>query len=353
MYIPVLRYRLAERGAFKALSKINVFKQDKIIPLVEIVQHYPTGRVPSVQKSFEQVYTEEFQENEFPIIIDIPLYLDLSLRKIEEKYKRFLEANKLDMDVRLNYLLKLSKLPNVIPVVTYDPNTDNEINSLRYQENKLRKSFANSNLCFRIFTDASKEMLRELKNLVQPKDIVLLDLQYDYYLSNRLLKLYEELHDLKIQNKCITGLIHTPFANNFSSSTISNDTIINKLDNSLLENYKRLNFDAFGDFAGTKRDTLIESYRGQITSIFYCREYNKYIGFTARPSMNPKDYALIIAPSISKSKYWSSYDNNHQLTCPGCFEIQNKVDNINHPGNRSTWKAISIEHYVYSIGESI
>lgn len=353
MYIPILRYRLAERGAFKVLSKINIFREDKIIPLIEIVQHYPTGRIPSVQKSFEQVYTEEFGGKSFPIIIDIPLYMDLSFKKIEDKYKRFLEPSKLDINIRLNYLLKLSRLQNIIPVVTYDPNNDNITDIISYQENLLRKSFVSGRICFRIFSGAGKDVISQIENVIKAQDILLLDIQYDDYRSKKLLRLYDELHELKNQYKFKLGLIYTPIPSDFQSSTIINDSIINKLDNSLIENYKNLYFDAFGDFAGVKNNVLTESHRGQITNIFYCKENNKYIGFTAKPSMNPKDYALKIAPSIFNSQYWNTYSKEHKLTCPGCFDMVNKVNNINHPGNRSTWKAISIEHYICSISELI
>jgi hypothetical protein len=353
MYIPVLRYRLAERGAFKTLSKINIFLPEKVIPLIEIVQHYPTGRVPSIQKSFEQVYTEEFQGSNFPIIIDIPLYIDLSVKKIEDKYKRFLEPNKLDIDVRLNYLLKLSKLPSVIPVVSYDPEDVNTINTLSHQENILRKNFVNGRLCYRIFGSSGKEAFTILNSLIMPDDILLLDLEGNNYHSKDILDLYEKLYKLRENKKCKIGIIDAPIPNNFSSSTIANNSIINKLDNSLLLSYKTLNFDIFGDYAGVKKDSLVESHRGQITNIYYCRKINKYIGFTAKPSIDPKDYALKIAPSIFTSVYWNNYSSEHHHTCPGCVEIFDKVNNTSHPGNRSTWKSISIEHYIYSVSEGL
>lgn len=351
MYIPVLRYRLAERGAFKTLSKKNIFSSEKIVPLIEIVQHYPTGRIPSVQKSFEQVYTEEFEGNEFPIIIDIPLYVDLRVKNLEEKYKRFLEPNKLDIEVRLNYLLKLSKVKGIIPVVSYDPNIKYANDTLIFQESYLRKNFAHGKLCFRIFTNARLEILTELKCLTGPEDIVLLDLQNEDYRDDKLFNLYEQLKSLRAQNKCKIGLIYAPISGSFSSSMITEGTVISKLDNSLVKNYKELNFDAFADFAGVKKDTLVESYRGQITNIFYCSRNNSYIGFTAKPSMDPKDYAIKIAPAITKSLFWNSFTPKHHECCPGCIEIMNKVNNILHPGNRSTWKSINIEHYIYSINE--
>jgi hypothetical protein len=353
MYIPVLRYRLAEKRALKTLGMNNVFSSKKIIPLLEIIQHYPTGRTPQRPKSFEQVYTEEFQGFSFPVIIDFPTYINLNANKIEERYRTFLRDTVQYVDIRINYMLRLSKLPNVIPSITYNPGTSFNPGTLLTQAAEFRKSFKIGIVCFRIFPNAADIILDELKKSVMSGDIVLLDLQGDNYRDSKLDEIYLKLYYIKKSVKCKIGLIHSAITEKFQNSTIENGTVIPRLDASLINLFKDLDFDCYSDYAGIKKDLLLESFRGFITNLYYCSSINKYVGFTAKPSKDPKDYAAVIAPSILSSSYYKSYSVQHHRSCPGCIEIADKAGNLLHPGNRSTWKSISIEHYIYSLFEML
>jgi hypothetical protein len=357
MYIPILRYRLGERTAFKALAEINVFHPKKVIPLIEIVQHYNSGRIPKVHKSFEAIYTEELGDYNFPILIDIPMYFDLSVKKMKDTYKNFLFMNTADINIRINNLIRLSKLKNIIPVISYNPLQSYQQGMLSFQENSLRKKFHNRSVAYRVFLNSKKNLpivlLNELKQIIKADDIVLLDIGDEKYDSILLNNSYKMLNSLKQNLKCYTALINSPIPDKLPSASIINDTPIINLENSLAMQYKSLGFDYFADYAGIRKDNLIESFRGYVTNIFFNSKYNKYIGFSAKPSKDPKDFAMKIAPSIIHSEFWTIYSPEHHCSCPGCMLISTKVHNEAHPGNRSTWKAISIEHYIYSIYENI
>jgi hypothetical protein len=349
MYIPILRYRQSEIAAIKTMSSTNVFTTGKIMPLIEIVQLYPSGRIPKTSKTFYEVYPKELSNYKFPIIIDIPMYIDLNTPKIENKYKEFLEPINNCINTRISYLKSLSCIKNLIPTITYNPREKYISGTLTFQEKELRSTFNGNSVCFRLYNDVSDSVINELSNLIKKEDILLLDLDEKKHITADLFNIYMKINAIKNASKCKTVLVRSVITNSFKNSTIKNCSVINDFDNSFLNDYKKLGFDAFGDFSGIKKDSLTESFRGYITNIFYTNTLNRYIGFTAHPSMHPKTYSTVIAPSIISSNFWSNIDSHHKQICPGCIGIINKKDNVLHPGNRTTWKSLTIEHYIYSI----
>ncbi|MEJ8554247.1 beta family protein [Tepidibacter sp. Z1-5] len=362
-YMPVLRSRENEKRAFKNFFDNKIFSSNTIIPLIEIIQYSPNRKNTTDSKLpeeiFEESYVNEFKNYDFPIIVDIPMYIDLN-SNIKQKYKDFLSemlsnSNKKTPSKRLIYFNKLSKLKNIIPVVSYNPNAPYPLKTISTQEKYLRTNF--NKIAFRVFVNINTitHILNEVEQSITSEDILILDLQDDDYKETKFNTLFQKIEDIKTSKKCKTIILNTPITEDIikKNKNVQNDCPINAIDNSIVFSYKSFGFDAFGDYAGIKKylgpDNNGNNYNPPVTyNIFYAYHQNKYIKFKSQTINASKP---VVAPSITKSKCWNMYGHTHHKNCPGCIEINNKSIDTSKPGNWGTWQAINIQHYIYTMND--
>lgn len=145
---------------------------------------------------------------------------------------------------------------------------------------------------------------------------------------------------------CSTVLIRSAINNDVIFKNMVQDSIVVEADNSLLNNYSSLGFNAFGDYAGVRRDTSIGNGGPSNISVgflYYSWHYNSYIGFKGiQPSYS--EFISTVKPTLMQSQYWQFYDSLHHATCVGCLNISSTTSK-----SSTDWKRYSIEHYISTL----
>lgn len=334
------------------LEALNtVALSDKTLPLLELIQHNPTGRTLSTPTPFENIFKKNLKNIKFPLMVDIPMYINLSVTKLKKNIRDFLNPIYLNQNLRIDHYNLLSGISSIIPVISYKPTTPYIPNFITYQENNLRTNFPI--LAFRVFCNSNiYSILTEISSIIKNTDYLILDLESNDYKDSSITPLYATIENYKKKLGFKSIILHTPIPNSVSNTSITNSVKVPGTDNSLLKQFSTsFKFDAIGDYAGIKKDDLVEGFMGYIATIFYKYSTNDYIGYTANPSKNPNTYKTVIAPDIIGSHCWSSYSSNHHKNCKGCTHIDQINSGLTTSGSRTTWKTICIQHYIYTMEE--
>lgn len=337
-YVPVLRYRREERGALRTL---NI--SDKTMPLIEIMKE----RAGQFKKGdFTETYLRDFEEYKYPFIVDFPIYFHVT-NSTTQNIREFLRKLKQRPSDRLDYFLQLSSNKNVIPSISYNIEDKYIKNSYVKDALVLRNSF--SRLAFRIFeTPDYDSVMRDIEKVIQKNDILLYDIDDAPHSQNFLLTRYEHIKELKNKVGFETVLIRSAIGKSIVFNRLQDDRPVLSADNSLLTEYSKYGFDAFGDFAGIRKDTNITDGGPEEASpgfLFYSWHINSYIGYKGRVA-DWAEFTDHIKPTVINSDYWENYNDSHHENCPGCTKI------LGNPGNSAgNWKRYTIQHYIYTIQE--
>lgn len=337
-YVPVLRYRREERGALRSL-KIS----DKTIPLIEIMKEkagqYKKG-------SFEETYLRDFQQYQYPFMVDFPTYFHI-VNSTTQNIREFLLKLKQKPSERILYFEKLSKNKNLIPVISYNTEVPYLNGTYINDASLLKNSF--DKVAFRIFQNQDFDyVLNDIKESIKECDILIYDIDDAPHTQSFLVNRYKEINDLKKSVGFKSVLIRSAISKNIVFNRLEDGMPVLNADNSLLNSYAQYGFDSFGDFAGIRKDTSITNGGPEDPSpgfLFYSWHINSYIGYKGRVA-DWKEFTNHIKPSVMHSSYWANYNNHHHDNCPGCLNV------INDPGNSAgNWKRYTIQHYIYTIQE--
>ncbi len=340
-YVPVLRYRQEERAALRQLAL-----SAKTMPLVEIVTAKPHS---SMKGAFSDLYTKDLASIEVSCMIDFPTHLSLSKSTIDN-VRDFLLPLKRDRSRVIDMMLALAEVPGAIPVLSYDPQGQYEATTLVNETKTLRQQF--NRLAFRMFAGSSDLLLDELETVVNKNDIVILDIDIAPHSSPALKPICGRLLALKKKTLCSLVIIRSALSPRLTNIGLVDGQPIADADNSLRDVYAAYGFDAFGDFAGIKKDDLVKGGRISPGTVYYFWDENVYIGYRGRkPDLS--EFATHIAPTIAQSRYWQQTSDRHKASCPGCRYVQDVLTGVASGRNQGLWKRISIMHYIYSMEEHL
>ncbi len=341
-YVPVLRYRKAEIFALR-----NVKLSSKVLPLLEIMKE----KAGLIRKgSFQSTHCQEFSSYTNPFLVDFPLYFKIT-NSTYKSIRSFLGQLKRNPDLRLDLFEKLVTNKNMIPVVSYDYKNVYKIGSYISDENRLRNSF--SRLGFRIFETNErdfKNVLNDIEKIIQKNDILIYDIDNAPHTQPFLQARYSSIHSLKKNKGCTTVIVRSAVNPDIIFNRLTDNAPVLQADNSLLSSYHNYNFDAFGDFAGIRKDSQITDGGPEDPSVgflFYSWDKNCFIGYRGHlPDWG--EFTNHIRPLVMSSNAWSSFSNSHIQNCPGCKLISRG------PGNSAAnWKQVSIMHYLHTMEERL
>lgn len=338
-YVPILRYRTAEARALK-----NVTITSKTMPLLELVQEIP---LRSKKLTFNDAYTEELSIYSFPFMVDIPLYLNVN-NSTRPKIKTFLTQFKLNPSLKVDYYKMLSSNPNIIPVLSYADNPRKCLtNNFKSDIKKLRPFF--NQVAFRFFNSNDFiSIMKDIESIILPNDILLFDIGKTKLNTPKIMTMLLSIVSSTIFSNCTTVLIRSAINNDVIFKDMIQDSIVANADNSLLYSYSLLGFDAFGDYAGIRRDTSISdggSSKASVGFLYYSWQCNGYIGFKGiQPAYS--EFISTIKPTTMQSRYWKYYKYLHHKTCIGCSNISST-----NSKSYTDWKRYSIEHYISTLEE--
>ncbi|MED0759007.1 hypothetical protein P4S96_17780 [Aneurinibacillus thermoaerophilus] len=278
--------------------------------------------------------------------LDFPLYFHV-VNSTTASIRDFLRTLKVNPAQRLTYFEQLSSNPNLIPVISYNAEAPYVPNSYVSDENRLRQTF--NRLAFRIFENPDfNTVLHDINLVIRPDDILLYDIGAAPHTQPFLQAKYNLLQQTKARKGCRTVIIRSAINPNIIFNRLIDGGVVLDADNSLLNAYSTYGFDAFGDFAGIRKDHSITDGGPEDPSpgfLFYCATNNYFIGYKGRtPDWN--EFTNHIQPSVINSQTWRNHGPIHHQNCPGCQRISS------NPGNSAgNWKRISIQHYLHTMEE--
>lgn len=340
-YIPVLRYRQEERAALKQLAL-----SAKTMPLIEIVTAKPHS---SMKGSFSELYVKDLASIEVSCMIDFPTHLSLSKSTLDN-VRDFLLPLKRDRSRVIKMMLALAEVPGAVPVISYDPQAQYVATTLVNEARTLKQQF--ERLAFRVFAGSSGLLLDELEAVVNKNDIVILDIDTAPHISPALKPIYGRLLSLREKTLCSLVIIRSALSPQLTNIGLVDGQPIADADNSLRDVYAAHGFDAFGDFAGIRKDDLVKGGRISPGVVYYFWDENVYVGYRGRkPDLS--EFATHIAPTVAQSRYWHHTSDHHKASCPGCRYIQDVLTGVASGRSQGLWKRISIMHYIYSMEEHL
>lgn len=338
-YVPVLRHRQEEWAALRSVGLSN-----KFLPLVEIVKELPRS---NARGTFQTIYTRDLSSLNHPVIVDFPTYVQM-VPATKAEVRRFLQPLQANLQLRTQLFQQLSGVTALIPTVTYNPQIPYVQGTVAQLAGALRPTFAR--LAFRLFFTGFVQALADVTNVAQPGDIILLDIDDLPQASPALAGLYQQLTAFAQQRGCRSALVRAAINDTVRNTSFVDDQPIPAADNSLLSSYAQYGFDAFGDYAGIKKDLLRDGGTISPGFAFYSWQGNVYVGYKGRlPRL--VEFNVHITPSVLGSAYYRRFTGMHHQQCPGCTTIQNIRAGTESGQNQGKWKRIAMMHYLYTMEE--
>lgn len=363
--MPVLRVRQEEVKVLKSFDF-----GDRIYPCLEIIKELdreprkvsPKSSIkPKKQKTFENVYLPIIRSIEAErVFVDLPVHLkpDRHMKKPTILFLRKVVANR---EKRTEYLKKFIPVASiVIPVISTYSEVTGERGSITLQENDIRPFF--NTIAFRIFFNTFSRDITQIKALIHSDDYVMMDwgeMELDLD-DGDIQDVVEELEKLD----CNVIVHRNPFPKDITNSGLDHGKIIDTIDNSLLNIYKKLAGSGFSDYVGIKKDNISDGgvispgfiYYDAINNIFYGYRYKYGSHKKGQPKPRLEEFETTIIPAVIRSDATKRMQA-HSLDYLGFYnEGWRIIKNIElglpigeSGKSPSKFKRISMEHYLHCI----
>ena len=351
-YMPVLRLKEEEK---KLLATFNF--GNAIYPCVEIFKEYERQTEKSKNKSFSETYIPLISGiNSRKVFVDLPVHLEPS-NKMKDEVLDFVSKVLGIRANRTSYMLQLSALADkVIPVIsTYSQRRGGmELNSIITQEADLREKF--NSLAFRTFEKTISSDILQIKTVARPQDFLIVDLEENPAEPTDPYTIQTIMEAIADFDKCKIIILASAIPHDLSNTKLIHDQLLPRGDNRLLANYVQIGGQCFGDYAGIKKDEVIDGGSISPGFIFYDPVQNEYYGYRGAERKkgekgNLGDFESIIVPAV----YNSEVADRMQASSLPYLTTQNlgwtilaKIHLENEPGkNQGKFKRISMEHYIH------
>ena len=337
-----------EMSVLSQLATLDVFNDFSILPLVELIQE----RTRSNNKNTILDDLAELLNSNSEMSLMIDFFKSTKLSRTTDAIRNYVTLSTRQMDFCINEMFKLNSFyQRVIPVISY-LNENPSLQRITYEVGKYREKFPR--IAFRVKTQDFDRIFSHIENLIEPNDIVLLDIESSSHINPVFKSIYKRISDSKKQKGFISVVVNANRPENLTNKSMADREPIAQIDNSLKELYNTniMNkFDGFGDYACIV--SSLPSTGGAISpvGIFYSNENNFFVAFKGRTA-NLSEFPTYIAPSIIASEYWTEYSENHHEKCNGCQEILAISKRIKNGKNQGQWKMITMLHYIYTMYET-
>jgi len=344
-YVPVLRARQQE------LLVLDSFAfEEGMIPLLEIIKE--KDRVNNT-RSVQQIWLEHIWQSAVGrLLVDLPTYIRDAASMSDEvvAFNRTLLSN---MDRRIDFFASLAPAAaKVIPVVSSLFAKTGQLGTIAYQVNALRQTFGA--LAFRTFGATFEQDIPEIEVDITDQDILIYDLDTAQPLHPLVKRHMTRIGGLQGPYKvAIRSAINTEIQN----IKLAHGEVIPDADNSLLDVYDSLlHMNAFGDYAGIKKDDLGSGGTISPGFIFYDPLDNLYYGFRGEIK-DLGEFERTIVPSVLDSEvvkrilaehpsYLSDKNAGYQqLLAIRSGSVSGK--------SQAKFKRIAMEHYLHCIRTKI
>lgn len=345
-YIPVFRSRQQE---IKVLREFDFGGQ--IYPLIEMIKEKDRKNRNESAEAFYSTLFEAIKANK--IFLDLPVYL----KEASNTQKDVIQFNReviLDLDARVQFFRQFAHLSQkVIPVVSSLLANTGETNTISYQVEALRKDFPQ--LAFRTFhntfSDDKEELLTQFDN---ESDVLIYDLDKIEVTSPVVRKQVNEIKsDFSVSFKV---MLRSAINEDVQNVKLEHGDIVAEANNSLIEMYDQFRFNAFGDYAGIKKDDLTSGGTISPGFILYDPYDNLFYGFKSEIK-SLDEFENTIIPAVLESQVLENLRQNYPHYIqenPGIQKLEEIRNNPAESGkNQAKFKKISMDHYLYCMKVSI
>lgn len=327
MYVPILKARRTEKGVIRKLSYCF---SDKIIPLVEIIND---------KLDLEKILS---YVDDKKVFID---YLRISSAKYGNRYdpSSVVLSLKISRDENeyISCLEDLNEYNNVIPVISISYGYEiSEQNLVKLYDNL---SLNNKSVALRIVPSLIDDYKNFIQDKLENKDYLLFDIGETSILSREME--LESLFNMGINAKKI--ILNSPRQSGLTNGEFEENDISILIDNTVAKEYKKLNFDGFGDYCGYK-DVLPRKNgskgEGAAIALIYDYKINRFYSFVEKNTkLGVRGYNKVINDILKKRDVISDFDN-----CVAMKEVE-RLNLSPKKGNWAVWIGITMIRYIYQM----
>jgi len=344
-YIPVLRSRQQE-----LIVLSNFSFGDRIYPLLEIIKE--RDRINNAKTPQEIWLGYIGNAHADRVLVDLPVYIrDTS--SMQDDVLSFNRTTLSNIDRRIAFFNSLALATNkVIPVISSLLQKTGETGTLNTQIQAARDNF--DTIAIRTFTSSFDTDFAEIQAHLAPGDILIYDMDTAQPL-NPLVKRHKTRLDA-VQGAykvAIRSAINTEIQN----IKLDHGEVIADADNSLLDVFHSiLGMNAFGDYAGIKKDDLNAGGTISPGFIFYDPLDNLYYGFKGEVK-DLSEFERTIVPAVLNSSVVARILAEQPLyLSAGNWGYQKLLairDDHQSGKSQAMFKRIAMEHYLHCIRTKI
>ena len=367
-YVPIFRGLQQELEVLKTFDFgesmypcLEIIKELDRVPPQPKEENLAKPRKAKPEKKFEHVYLPLLENiDAVRVFVDLPVQLK-PIRGMKKATLEFLQTVVTVRIKRTEYLNKLSPLAEkIIPVISTFAAVNPEKNSIILQAGDLRPVFPS--LAYRTFLGTFTNDILQIKNVIRDSDYLIMDWENNELdiEDGDMADIVEELKKLQ----CTVITHRNPFPYDLTYAGLAHGEIETKIDNSLLDRYEDFAGSCFSDYAGIKKNTIIEVpiispgffYYDATENVFYGYKYKNGSHKKGEVKPHPEEFETTITPAVLSSeatkrmlKHAYGYltrDNNGYITLRNI----ERGGAFGEPGKSATkFKRIGLEHYLYCL----
>lgn len=345
LYMPTFRARQQEMIVLRSFEFGN-----RIFPLIEIVKEKDRSNNP---QTFQEIYNSLIVAvHSEKVFVDLPTYFrDAS--GMQDEVVAFNRTVLSNLENRLaHYNLFAANDQKVIPVVSTLLLKTGEANTITQQFQALKETFPS--VAIRTFTSTFSNDIAEIQTLLTEDDFLIYDIHEGVGLTSPVIKKDKTILD-SITLPCKIAL-RSAINTDIQNVRLNHGEIVYEADNSLLEMFNQLlGFNAFGDFAGIKKDDLTSGGTISPGFILYNPVDNLYYGYKGNIK-NLAEFETTIVPDVLASPVATAiaaanadYLNDENAGWNTLLRIRDGETGK----SQAKFKKISIEHYLHCIKTGI
>ncbi|TXE03078.1 beta family protein [Algoriphagus aquimarinus] len=337
-YVPVFRARQQEILVLKETDFGN-----SIYPMVEVIKE--KDRKNNQQSSFE-IYSDLIGSiSSDYVFLSLPNYIKLS-NSTQSDVVTFSRIVLESVSGRVDFLGQFRAIERVVPVISSLLNLLGEADTIRRQSEELVGKY--SKIAYMTSPDSFEEDLVEIEQFIRNgSDFFIYDLG-TVSPTNPIFRKHNRV--LRDRFKSVTKIIiRSALNSDIKNVELDHNDVISEADNSLIESFERELFDAFGDYAGIKKDDM--SAGGTISPgfIFYDPYDNLYYGFKAEVK-KLEQFKDFIVPAVLGSAAYNRLDHDYSTFVegnPGVQMLRDILSGVENGKNQAKFKKIAMLHYLH------
>ena len=343
VYVPIIKNRASEFNALDTLMA-NKKLDTRITPFVKVLLHQDTADKRRYYQTLEGI-NAKFEGHKAFIDYyrcDLGEYKRVDFAKIGN-----LRAFSENPDLYLDRMATIAKYPNLIPVVTIARNVVNPLPAeIRKTIDIIRNASpdAQVGLCFEGTVRDYEDLI--VNNLTKT-DFVFFDTGEQPPIAKTL----EIRRLMNLEPKAHPILLNSPRGRGIKNREYPPHGLTSIIDNSTRDQFAKLGFGGFGDYAGLRNDLPLNiktGGKGNALALLYDFGENKFWSYMNEQSDDgPSGFRNLVPRIIDDMRVLNPNED-----CLTCNAIKKRADKGNF-GTYSTWITYTVMRYIQQMSDHL